>query len=77
MSVSYKKLLKIIIDKDMKRKDLIEHAKVSEYTISKLSHGENVTTDVWFGFAVPLTAYWTILLRFCRKIKNESVLFVI
>lgn len=46
MSVSYKKLWKILIDKDMKKKDLIEQAKVSEYTIRKLSHGENVTTDV-------------------------------
>lgn len=46
MAVSYKKLWKILIDKDMKKKDLIEQAKVSEYTIRKLSHGENVTTDV-------------------------------
>lgn len=54
MSVSYKKLWKILIDKDMKKKDLIEQAKVSEYTIRKLSHGENVTTDVLVGFAAAL-----------------------
>ena len=46
MSVSYKRLWKILIDKDMKKKDLIEQAKISEYTIRKLTHGGNVTTDV-------------------------------
>lgn len=46
MSVSYKRLWKILIDKDMKKKDLIVQAKISEYTIRKLTHGDNVTTDV-------------------------------
>ena len=44
--VSYKKLWKLLIDKDMKKKDLIEKAEVSKYTIRKLTRGENVTTDV-------------------------------
>ena len=46
MAVSYKKLWKLLIDKDMKKKDLIEKAEVSKYTIRKLTRGENVTTDV-------------------------------
>lgn len=46
MSVSYKKLWKILIDKDMKKKDLQEAANISNYTISKLNRGDNVTTDV-------------------------------
>ena len=46
MTVSYKKLWKILIDKDMKKKDLVEEAGVSTYTINKLNKGENVTTDV-------------------------------
>ena len=46
MAVSYKKLWKLLIDKDMKKKDLEEKAGVSHYVINKLTHGENVTTDV-------------------------------
>lgn len=46
MSVSYKKLWKILIDKDMKKKDLSEIANISNYTIGKLNRGDNVTTDV-------------------------------
>lgn len=46
MSVSYKKLWKILIDRDMKKKDLVEKAGISTYTINKLTRGDNVTTDV-------------------------------
>lgn len=46
MAVSYKKLWKLLIDKDMKKKDLEEKAQVSHYTVSKLYRGENVTIDV-------------------------------
>jgi len=46
MFVSYKKLWKILIDKDLKKKDLIQLAGVSTYTINKLNRGDNVTTDV-------------------------------
>ena len=47
MAVSYKKLWKMLIDKDMKKKDLAELADVSSYTITKMSKGENVTTDTF------------------------------
>ena len=46
MAVSYKKLWKLLIDKDMKKKDLISSAGISTYTINKLNRGDNVTTDV-------------------------------
>lgn len=46
MSVSYKRLWKILIDKDMKKKDLVQTAGISTYTINKLNRGDNVTTDV-------------------------------
>jgi DNA-binding Xre family transcriptional regulator len=44
--ISYKKLWKILIDKDLKKKDLAKLAGVSSYTVNKLTHGDNVTTDV-------------------------------
>ena len=46
MAVSYKKLWKLLIDKDMKKKDLEEQAKVSHYTVSKMYRGENITIDM-------------------------------
>lgn len=46
MAISYKKLWKPIIDKDMKKSDLITAAGISRYTINKLNRGDNVTTDV-------------------------------
>ena len=46
MAVCYKRLWKILIDRDMKKKDLSELANISNYTIGKLNRGDNVTTDV-------------------------------
>ena len=45
MAVSYKRLWKLLIDRDMKKKDLAEKATLSNYTINKMNRGENVTTD--------------------------------
>ena len=46
MVFSYKKLWKLLIDKDMKKSDLRSAAKLSSSTIAKLNHGENVSTAV-------------------------------
>jgi DNA-binding Xre family transcriptional regulator len=44
--ISYKKLWHMLLDKDLKKKDLVNLAGVSTYTINKLNRGDNVTTDV-------------------------------
>lgn len=46
MAVSYKKLWKLLIDRDMMKKELAQKANVSSYTLAKMNKGENVTTDV-------------------------------
>ena len=46
MAISYKKLWKLLIDKNMKKKDLREAAHLSPSLIAKLGRNENVTTDV-------------------------------
>ena len=46
MAVSYKKLWKLLIDKDMKKKDLCVAAGISHASMAKLGKNENVTTDV-------------------------------
>lgn len=45
-TVSYKKLWKLLIDKNMKRKDLREATGISTVSMAKLTKNENLTTDV-------------------------------
>ena len=46
MTISYKKLWKLLIDKDMKKKDLQKAAGISATSITKLGKNENLTTAV-------------------------------
>lgn len=46
MAISYKKLWHILLDRDLYKKDLINIAGISEYTVKKLSRNENVSTEV-------------------------------
>ena len=46
MAVSYKKLFKMLIDRDMKKKDLNEVTGISSNTITKVANNENVTMEV-------------------------------
>lgn len=46
MTISYKKLWKLLIDKDMMKKDLQQKAGISWATITKMSKGETVSIEV-------------------------------
>lgn len=46
MAVTYKKLWKLLIDKDMKKKDLQILAGISAASITKLGKNENVNMDI-------------------------------
>ena len=46
MAVSYKKLWKLLIDRDMRKKDLCVAAGISHASVAKLGKNENVTMDV-------------------------------
>ena len=46
MAVSYKKLWKLLIDKDMKKKDLCAKAGISSASVTKMGKGGHVTTEV-------------------------------
>jgi DNA-binding Xre family transcriptional regulator len=56
--VSYKKLWKLLIDKDMKKQDLIAVTGISTATLQKLNRGENLNTDV--------------LVRICNALQCSS-----
>jgi len=57
LGVSYNKLFKILIDKNMKKGDLCAAAGISPSSLAKLRNGENVNTD--------------ILVKICRTLHCE------
>lgn len=57
MHITYKKLWKILIDRDMKRQDLQKLANISASSIAKLGKCENVTTEV--------------LIKICQALKVD------
>ena len=46
MKVSYNKLWKLLIDKNMKKKDLKECASISSSSIAKLGHNDFVSLEI-------------------------------
>ena len=46
MAVCNNKLWKLLIDRKMKKKDLIEQTGISRTTIAKMGRDENVSTEV-------------------------------
>ncbi len=57
VGVSYNKLFKLLIDRNMKKGDLCVAASVSPSSLAKLKNGENVNTD--------------ILVRICQALHCE------
>lgn len=57
MAASYKKLWKILIDRDLLKRDLAKMANVSTTTIAKLGKGESVNVE--------------ILLRICNALEVD------
>ena len=46
MEVCYKKLWKLLIDKDMKKRELESKADIGKSTVAKMTRGEHVSMDV-------------------------------
>jgi DNA-binding Xre family transcriptional regulator len=57
VAVSYKKLWKLLIDRDLKKKDLLAAAGISQSSLSKMGRNENVNTD--------------ILVKVCKALKCD------
>lgn len=54
MAVSYKKLWHILVDRNMKKKDLEEAAHITHYQMYKLANDMDITTDVIGAICVAL-----------------------
>lgn len=46
MVISYKKLWELLIERDLRKKDLMAMAGIGRSSITKLGHNNNVNTDV-------------------------------
>lgn len=55
--ISYKKLWKLLIDREMKKKDLVALSGISQSSVTKMGKNENVNTDV--------------LVRICRALNCD------
>lgn len=57
MAICYNKLWKLLIDRKMKKKDLLEQTGISRGTLTKLNKDENVSTET--------------LVRICTALKCD------
>lgn len=54
MVFSYKKLWKLLIDKEMKKRELCSKAGISSATLAKMAKGESITTESLLKICVAL-----------------------
>lgn len=54
MAANYKKLWKLLIDRDIKKKELAKMAGISNTSIAKMGRNENVTMEVLVKICIAL-----------------------
>ena len=57
MAISYKRLWKLLIDKDMKKKDLQASAGISLASVTKISKNEDVSMKVLMKICQAMNCY--------------------
>lgn len=60
MRISYNKLWKLLIDKNMNKKDSKEAAGISSASVAKLGKCENITTDLLFKVCAGMCIWKTL-----------------
>ena len=70
MGLSYKKLWKLLIDKDMKKKDLQKAAGISSTSITKLGKNENVNTEIIEKICIALGCYVSDIMEMTKDNKK-------
>lgn len=64
-----KKFWKLLIDRDMKKKDLIAKSGISQSSVTKLGHNENVSTDIIDKICTALECDLTDIMEFVPEEK--------
>lgn len=72
MQITYKKLWKLLIDRDMTKQQLKEAAGISSASIAKLGKGENITTDVLLKICDSLDCQIEDILETVKDSENEK-----
>ena len=72
MAISYNKLWKLLIDKNMKKKDLQRLSGVSSATITKLGRNENVNTVILQKICTALNCDIGDVMEFITDNKTED-----
>ena len=70
MYISYNKLWKLLIDKNMNKQDLKKLSGVSSASIAKLGKGENITTDVLVKICKVLDCDITYIIELIHEEKK-------
>ena len=69
MAVSYKKLWKLLIDKDMKKTDLFAKAGISSASVTKMGKNGHVTTEILLKICTALDCRIEDIMEFIPEDK--------
>ena len=72
MTISYKKLWKLLIDRDLKKKDLQKIAGISSASITKLGKNENVNTEIIVKICIALNCDMSDIMEIVRTNTDEE-----
>ena len=71
MATSYKKLWHILVDRNMKKKELQAKANLTQYQMNKLARGEDITTDIVGRICVALNVKADDIMEFIPDETNH------
>lgn len=71
MTVSYNKLWKLLIDKNMKKKELAQLAGISISLLSKMKKNENITVDVLMKICSALNCNIEDIMEFKKDTSDK------
>lgn len=72
MTVSYKRLWKLLIDKNMKKKDLCTKAGISSASITKMGKNGHVTTEILLKICSALDCKIEDIIEFISNDNMDS-----
>lgn len=72
MGLSYKKLFKLLIDKNLKKKDLCKIADISTTSVSKLAKGQNVNTKIIEKICIALNCNVSDIMEYVPEINENK-----
>lgn len=71
MRISYKPLWRILLDRDITKKQLREMSGISTASMAKLGKGENITTDILLKVCTALNCSINDILETIPDVKDK------